>query len=275
MRFEKRYSKGAKLVVCILSAIVGVITLFIGYLLVGLSYKFRLYIGLAIALSLLAPSLIVYWEDGWRKKIEDALPKLLDDLADCHEVGMPLFQALETCSKRNYGPITEELKKLAAKISFAANFEKAFMDFSERIGSDLLSRVTTIIIEAMRAGGDIKAVFRSTAKFVREMVILRNERESRLRPHLIIVYITVLVFIAVMVLLYNSIFTMIKTSFGYFGPPISLEEFKALFFDLVMMESIFSGLIAGKITQGRILAGLIHSTVLIFVATIILAFYLF
>jgi flagellar protein FlaJ len=271
MAFEKtRPHRTAKLIVYGGSAAAGLLIVAAGYLSFSLTYLFHSYVGLAIAVSLSAPSVLIQWENRRKRLIDNALPRLLDDVAESQDAGMTLLQALEESSRRRYGPITEELKKLTAELSWGVEFGQAFRAFAGRIGTELSMRTTTLILEAVRLGGNLKTTFGSTAEFVREIIKLRDERESELRAYLMIIYTSCLIFLVIMVILYQSFFIpMEKEPTRFLRLPMSLQEYKSLLFDLSLVEAVFGGLIAGKLSQGLILNGLKHSVVLSLVATVV------
>ena len=51
-------------------------------------------------------------------------------------------------------------------------------------------------------------------------------------------------------------------------PPTTLESYKTLFLHMTMIEGLFSGLVAGKMGEGKAKAGLKHSTVMVFIGWI-------
>jgi flagellar protein FlaJ len=265
-----RPHRRTKLIVYASSIAAGLLIVLAGYLFYSLTYLFHSYVGFAIAVSLSAPSVLIHFENRRKRLIDNALPRLLDDLAESQDAGMTLLQALEESSRRRYGPITEELKKLTAELSWGVEFGQAFKAFAERIGTELSIRTTTLILEAVRVGGDLKATFGSTAKFVREIIKLREERESQLRAHMIVIYISILIFLVIIVILYESFFVPMEMGTTRFlALPMSLEEYKSLLFDLSLVEAVFGGLIAGKLSQGLVSNGLKHSVLLSLVVTFV------
>lgn len=272
MIFETAPTPRTKYLAYLISAIIGIVITAVGYLSFGLSYRFHSFVGFALAFSLLMPALIVHFEIWRKKRIDEALPRLLDDIAESHEAGMTLLEALEESSKRKYGPITVELKKLTAQLSWGVEFEEAFKSFARRINTTLTTRVTVLIIESVKLGGDLKTTFNSTAKFVRQMIALRKERASQLRSYLMIIYVSTLIFIMILIILYQSFFLPMASQqqSSFLQIQMSLGDYKGLLFDLAIVEAFFGGLTAGKLSEGVTLAGLKHSVLLILVATIIL-----
>lgn len=271
MIFETAPSPKTKYLSYLFSAIVGITILVVGYVAVGFSYQFHGVIGFALAFTLLLPALIVHWETWRKKRIDEALPRLLDDIGGSYESGMTLMQALEECTKRSYGPITVELKKLTAQLSWGVEFEAAFKSFAARINTALTTRATILIIESVRLGGDLKSTFNSTARFFRQIIALRKERESQLRSYLMIIYASSLIFLLIIVILYQSFFLpMAAQQTRFLQLQMSLGDYKSLLFDLAIVEAFFGGLTAGKLSQGVTLAGLKHSVILIALTSVVL-----
>jgi len=142
-------TKRLRLTVTGASAAAGVSIAAFGYWNYSLKIAFHLLTALAIMVSAGPPAIVIHLEERRKRLIDDALPRLLDDVAESQEAGMTLLQALEESSRRKYGPITEDLKRLVAQLSWGVEFEKAFMNFAERIGTELSVRVTTLLLEAI------------------------------------------------------------------------------------------------------------------------------
>jgi len=124
------------------------------------------FISIAVALFCTGPAVASILESRRQKAIDDALPRLLRDIAEAQETGLTLIRALEESAKKAYGPITGELRKLVVQLSWGASFETAFEAFAKRIGTELADRTTILISEATKFGGDLKATFINTSNFV-------------------------------------------------------------------------------------------------------------
>jgi len=255
------------------SAVAGAALAVSGYLLFYPTFAFHVFAAAALIVVLTMPALLVLRDERRKRHIDDMLPRFMEDMAESHEAGMTLLKALEASSKRRYGPITGELRHLAAQLSWGVEFEAAFASFSSRIDTELTAKTTAILLEAMRLGGDLKAAFHSTASFVREVIQLRNERESQLRPYMIVIYVSNVIFMAIIMILYQSFFLSMASgsagSGGFMSLPMSLEGYKVILFDLVVVEALFGGITAGKLSGGRALTGLKHSVTLLVVVSVV------
>lgn len=248
---------------------------FYGYLNFFPEYAFHIFISLAIIILCAGLAVIIYFDDRRKEGIDDSLPALLQDLAECQETGMTLLQSLEDSSRRKYGPITSELKKLVGKLSWGVEFKEAFKSFGERLNTNLTEKIVTIILEAVYLGGDLKNVFLSTEKFVKKILEMRKERKSQIRPYLLIIYTNMIIFLAIVVILNRSFFSPLSVSRSRFLRfSMSSNEFRGTLFDLAVIEAFFGGLIAGKVSEGRIFSGLKHSVILLLITQIIFNLFL-
>jgi len=237
------------------------------------------FIALAILAAITPPSVAFYIDARWREGIDENLPNLLRDIADAQRTGLSLPRAVAQSSKRNYGPLTVELKKMAAKISWGIPFDQAMRAFTETADTELNSRSSILILEAQRSGGVIEDIFDSAQKHVEDILALRKERLGSMKPYIWIIYTAFMIFLLVIVVLFQTFFypmTEMYESFqdvGFGGdamglPRQTLESYQILFLHMTLIEGLFSGVVAGKMGEGKARAGLKHSSVMIFVGWI-------
>lgn len=253
-------------------AALGLIVTALGYVLHSPGFIFHLYIAAGLVVVISPPALYSLWDEGKKNKIDSMLPRLLEDIAEGQESGLTLLKSFELSSQRNYGPLSRELRQMVAQLTWGVEFEDALRLFAERVDTELTTKITILLIEAMKLGGDLKTTFHSTASFVREMTQLRDERESQLKPYMMIIYISVVVFMVIIIILYQSFFLSMAqggSGSGFMKLPMSLEGYKVILFDLVVIEAFFGGITAGKLSGGRISSGLKHSVSLILVVMVV------
>jgi len=231
---------------------------------------FRYYVAMALMIACGVPAVSISIKERRKNAIDNSLPRLFDNLAMSQETGMTLLQALEQESKLK-GPLAKELRRLVAQVSWGSNFERAFNSLAKRVGTDMASKTITLLIEGMRLGGDLKTTFKSTANFVRRMLELEKEKVGQIRPYFMVIYAATVIFLAIVVLLYRS-FSITATMGGgksLMKVPMTVEAYKAAVFDMAIIEGFFNGLIAGKMGEGKLLAGLKHAAVLLLVVVIV------
>ena len=111
----EKWEKRIALTVSLALAIVVLITAFIR--LFGLPI-FDEYVVLAMVIALFPVAVLDYLDYRWRRSIDEHLPDLFRAIVQAEKTGMTLTQALEEASKRRYGPLTAELKRMVAHMSW-------------------------------------------------------------------------------------------------------------------------------------------------------------
>jgi len=221
------------------------------------------YIFFAVVIITFPPAVLDYVDYRWKKSVDEHLPDLFRSIVQAQQTGMTLPQALEEASKRHYGSLTGELRRMVSQMSWGMSFEKAFQSLSQRVDTTLTKRTVPLVVEASRTGGQIEKVFDPMGKFVQTTLTLKKERQTQIRPYLAIIYVAFFVFLVTIILLFKTFFVQMVDipimGFAILTP----EEAKRIFFHMSIMQAFFSGLIAGKMGEGTVSAGLKHSVILL------------
>jgi flagellar protein FlaJ len=175
---------------------------------------------------------------------------------------MTLPQALEETAKRDYGPLTAELRKMTAQISWGMSFEDALLALGNRVNTVLVQRTVPMIIEASHSGGRVEKVFDPMGKFIQTTLLLEKERRTQTRPYIAIIYVSFFVFLFTIILLFRSFFVSLEGSPILGATTMSPSEMERIFFHMTSIQGFFGGLVAGKMGEGTINAGLKHSLVM-------------
>ena len=232
---------------------------------------------IAFTVAVLPPSIANIIHSRWKNKIEKATPQFLRDLSTSFKTGMPLFTALEHAAKRNYGPLTIELKLMVSQMSWGMNFNDALIAFSKRIDLPLIRKSTVLILEAGRHGGDLSDIFDSTAKYVDNVNAWTNKRRTQTLPYVAIFYFSVIIFLFIIILVSSMIFMpmsqIAEAGSALITPILTPIMARRVFLHTALLEALFGGILAGKIHEDSFLGGLKHATVLAIISG--LAFYIF
>jgi flagellar protein FlaJ len=216
----------------------------------------------AIIIAASPIALINYFDYKWRKAIDERLPDLFRSIVQAQQTGMTLVQALEETAKRDYGPLTTELKKMNAQISWGMTFEEALITFGNRVNTVLTRRTVPLIIEASRSGGHVEKTFEPMGRFIQSTFMLDKERRAQTRPYIAIIYVAFFVFLFTIILLFKSFFVSIEGLPVLGTTVMSPREIQRIFFHMTSIQGFFGGLVAGKMGEGTINAGLKHSLIL-------------
>jgi pilus assembly protein TadC len=232
---------------------------------------------IALTVSVTPPSIASIIHNRWKNKIEKMTPEFMRDLATFSKTGMPLQTSLEHAARRQYGPLTTELKILVSQMSWGMNFNQAMMEFAKRIDLPVIKKATVLILEAGRHGGNLADIFESTARYVENVNAWTAKRRMQTMPYVAIFYFSVFIYLFIIIILSNMMFTplaqMETGGTPLLQPVIDPEVAQRVFLHTALLESIFGGLVAGKINEDSFMGGLKHATVLAIASG--LAFYFF
>ncbi len=257
-----KIGKNMKKTAWIASALSALAIILFAYIMFFGTATFDEFVFFAVIIAVFPSAVVNYIDYRWRKAIDEHLPDLFRSLVQAQETGMTLPQAVEEASKRDYGPLTAELRKMTAQISWGMTFEEALLALGRRVNTVLVQRTVPLIIEASRSGGHVEKVFDPMGKFIQTTLLLEKERRTQTRPYIAIIYVAFFVFLFTIILLFRSFFVSIE------GLPIlgmavmSPQNMQRIFFHMTAIQAFFGGIIAGKMGEGTINAGLKHSLVM-------------
>ena len=222
---------------------------------------------IGVIAGFLVPSVILIFQDRRRNQIDRSLPRVLEGIAEGLQAGMTLIESIEEVSKQDLGWISRELKTMVAQMSWGIAVEDALESFAKRVGTDMTRKTTALLNATIRLGGDLRSLFMSTSDFLHQMLEAKDERTEQLRPYLSIIYVTLVVFVVTMFMLYNSLSSLFSLESSLIKIEMTQDQLKILLFDLSMLEAIFGGLVASKLSNGTILPGLKHSMIMLLMST--------
>ena len=228
-------------------------------------------IALTLLVAILPPSIVEFNNIRWLRSVDRNIPLLLRDLAEAVRSGETLVRALEEAARRNYGPVSRYLEKAMVRLSLTSDLEASLRWMGEKLVRPSAMRMATILIEASESGGKIVDILEAAVSLFNQIAEYRDEREAQTRPYLLLAYMGSIVFMVISYVILLQFLAPLSTAAEtpeMMGAPIiqnvlDISYYKAILFWASVMESIFGGLIAGKISGGRLTAGLIHSSILL------------
>lgn len=221
-----------------------------------------------------------------RKRIQDIekrLPEFLRDVAEAGRFGMTLSQAIKVASRGRYGRLTPEIRRMAAQIDWGVPASDAMRLFAERVNTPLIRRMTSIIIKANDAGGNVADVLTMVAHDAREVMLNQSERRISMATYTMVIYIAFAVFIATIFIL-NTTFlpkmmeagTQVSDAIDKAGAPNSVAMIQSdviptvqlLFVISVAIHAVGDGILAGVLQDGQISNGMRHSFLMLLIGLI-------
>jgi flagellar protein FlaJ len=225
----------------------------------------------AIMIAIFPPAGVNYIDRRWRIAVDSNIPKLLREIADASRTGLTLIRAIEVSAERRYGPLTDELKRLVRQLSWGATLEDALQSFANRVNTRLAKRTAILLTEVSRAGGNIQEITDSLQRHVSDLQLIDKERRGQLRQYVAIVYVAVFILLFINVILLKTFFGQLETleaiqaeqpQIQLVAGAIDILALKKVFFHTAVIESFFGGLIAGKMGEGSLGAGMKHALIL-------------
>lgn len=219
------------------------------------------------------------------KRIEakvEVIPRFLRDVVDNVESGTDLISSIKNTTKNEYGVLNDDIKKFANQLGWGIDFEVALINFAENIGSKSLIRDFRLVIEARKVGGHVEKILRELSLKISTENLRNKERKSNLASNTFTGYISFLIFIFIIVLVYNNLFVGLAGSFdatGQEGQEVVEETnemisiYLTLFILLAYELAILSGFLFGLMQENNIIAGAPH--VVLLVIFTFLAFFFF
>ncbi len=253
---------------------------------------------ISLLIGVMPFAISAYFSHEKIRAMEEQLPVFLRDMSESQKAGTNLPDALKAATRTDYGKLSKEVKRMSDQLSWGIPLQDVLSRFSSRMkNSEIITRSIRIINEAYSSGGDIAETMESIAIDVNIIRETKRERTSSMTQHISIMYIIYFIFIVIVISLSNTLFPMLQMNLGgsaggimTFSDPcnscsggnymcVSCSTFstlslmfsfgtgaasyyRALFFSMILMQGVFSGLIAGQISSGSAVSGLRHSLIL-------------
>lgn len=256
-------------------------------------------IGNAIILStfLIATPLLYVRYKRFResKEMEEKFPNFLRDLIESLRAGIPLHKAIISANRINYGTLSKEIGRMSNQLSWGMPIDKVLTQFIQRAkSSKRISSGMQIVLQSYFSGGEIVSTMDSVADSQLTLLDTDRERSSTLNQYVVIMYAISLIFIGIVIAVNKLMVPLFGLSqqgaeFGLSNPCDACSNlecsvcsvyntvsnnvfgldtanigayYTSLFFFMSFVQAIFSGLVAGQISEGSLVAGARHSLIL-------------
>ncbi len=216
------------------------------------------------------------------KKVEskmEVVPRILRDIVDNVDSGMDLISSIKITVNNEYGVLNQDIEKLSNQLSWGIDFETALLNFAKNIGSNSLKKDFILIIEARKVGGHIDKLLRELSVKISNEILRNKERKSNLASNTFTGYISFMIFILIIILVYNNLFlglgaTMAQqsategsmmSSNANAGSDAIMKQYLTLLMLLSYELAILSGFLFGLMQSNNIISGAPHVVMLILI----------
>ena len=204
-------------------------------------------------------------------KIDNIFPDFVRDLAESRRAGMTFTKAILFASKGSYGILTSEIQKVSQQVSWGSSVTDALLAFSNRVRTNSIRRTISLIIEASKSGGNVADVLDVAARDAREIKMLEAERKTNMASYVVVVYVGMFVFLAIILILCTSFIPAMVGGEGAAGMQgvmggrslASQSQITTTFFYACIVQGFGSGLVAGVFEDGTFTASVKHIFIMV------------
>jgi len=178
------------------------------------------------------------------------------------------MQAMPSIYKRDYGILSKYIRRLHIESSWGIPFFDAFIKMGRATKSKMVNKSISAVMGTFLSGGDLKRIFSAIGLHAREIRKIKESIRGRVKIITITCY---LIFSCLLFSVYIIATTFLPSIAEMMDvATFSVEDFKTLIFHLMLIQSLFAGLIAGQMAEGSIFSGVKHSIILVIIT---IAFY--
>ncbi|MFC7074025.1 type II secretion system F family protein [Halovenus rubra] len=218
-------------------------------------------------------------------RIEAATPEMLERLASLNEAGMSVIEGFDRIRGSDLGVLSPEIERIWRDIQYGANIDDALIRFGRRVRTTAITRVVTLLTNAMRASGEMGPVLRIAAQQARAEVKLRRQRRQQMFTYLVVIYVSFVVFLVIIGAVNEVLVPSLPDSvalpdsnelgrlgaspdaFARFGD-VDKAAYTLVFFHAALIQAVAAGFIAGQLGAGSLRDGAKHAAIMLTIAYI-------
>jgi Flp pilus assembly protein TadB len=217
--------------------------------------------------------------------IEEVLPDFLELVSANIRAGMPVDRSLWFAVRPRFGVLAKEIEIVAKETMSGEDLEHALEKFAAKYDSLVLKRSINLLVEGIRAGGEIGDLLNKISINIKETQLLKKEMSANVTTYVIFIgFATMLAAPALFGLSYQLLDNMHKIT-GQMGDMpkqsmmglnfggeigISVADFNIFAYTSLLVTSFFSAILVATIKKGNIKAGVKY--IPIFMVTSIVVF---
>ncbi len=154
-------------------------------------------IGLGIAFALaavLAVYLHLYYTiEGRASMVEAILPDFLMLVASNISAGMTPFSAFREGARKEFGPLSEEIKIASAKSLGTKSFGLALKQLTVKINSKILRETVSFFAQSLKSGGKLSKLLETSALDLRRTQEMKKDLASSTRMYIMFVAFVIVI----------------------------------------------------------------------------------
>lgn len=221
---------------------------------------------IALIIAILPYSIDITLQKRAIRKKEELYTEFLFKLSELMRGGLDPIKAVKELAKTDLGVLTPHVRIASTSMTFGKSFEEAMKAMAKSLQSELITRYTLLVIQASYSGGSVADLILKASEDMRSIISIEREKEGNLHQYVMIFYFAQGIIIFIVYILTTSLLPFVQqiSTTQIFGKSdIGDIDFARGFFHMIILNSIFGGLIIGKISEGEARYGLKHVVVLV------------
>jgi flagellar protein FlaJ len=237
----------------------------------------------AILLVIIPLSIFFEIKSMKKKKLESNFPDFLKKLASTNETGMTLRDSIKLMARSETDALSREVKKIWHDMLWGIEINDSLVRFANRLRTQVITRSLSLITKANESSGDVGEVLIVAARDAASEQGMRRERTMSMMIYIVIIYISFFVFVGVIYVISTTFLTEMAAAGkqmaasggqGGFLGNFDLDAYTQLFKHAAIIQGLSSGLMAGAMGEGSVMAGLKHSTIMIIIGYVIFTLFI-
>lgn len=165
---------------------------------------------LGLLITILPYGLISYLKTRTIEEMERQFPAFLRDLAESKRGGMTIIDSFESANETDYGKLNPEVEKAYNQMSWGVPFPEVIQKLSDRLERSAVIRESlSIILQGYKSGGQITDTIESVAENAGMLRDIMQEKKSKLKQQLVIMYVIYFMFVGISVGIYILLQTLL------------------------------------------------------------------
>lgn len=268
---------GSSIILSLLAFITVIIT---SLLLDGpLQIKYIILAIIAVIIIMAIYYFIVYFKAAERtERIEKVVPDWLQLISSNLRAGMTPFQALKASSRKELGPLKEEIDRATTKSLGTEFFSQSLLQISGRIRSEILEKSLKLFSTAMKSGGHLANLLEELGKDIANTRNLKRELVTNTKTYTMFIMFTVIVgtpLLMVVAIHFLEVISNLQATtgtatagfgLGFLAGEITItpEFLTKVAFAMLILTSSLACMLLGVIKEGKMKYGLKYSPIVIF-----------
>ena len=233
---------------------------------IPLGRVFNLGLAILVIVALMPYTLVITINANYESKMERDLPLFFRELAESVRSGVPLIKAIEEISLRSSGPLREEMRKVVFRTALGVTLEDSLKMLTTKVDTYSTKVMSVILNEAYASGARVIDVLETAGDVYSMLLSFELERRAKITPYAWTIYISLILFLVTSTVITEIFFKPLSTlaaGVPFLKSTLMSDIYEVIFYYVSLLESVFGGLIVGKMKAGKISRGLLHSIILV------------